>query len=157
MARLPSLAALLALAACAAGCNSYNLRYEARPQPKNAHLFADYTPLQNAVGFYIDTDGGRLEEVSVRRPDGAVVHPTNIAYPGFARSSSIFPGVGVGTGHVGFGVGAGIPIGPEEAKGLTSATFAQPDLGPPPWELHVKIRGIQEAVIPGIGGPATTK
>jgi hypothetical protein len=40
---------------------------------------------------------------------------------------------------------------------LTTATFAQPELGPPPWELHVKIRGVDEAVVPGVGGPATTK
>jgi hypothetical protein len=157
MARLRSLLALVSLAASAAGCNTYNLRYQAQPQPKNAHLYADFTPLQNAVGFTIDTDGGRIEEVFVRRPDGAIVHPTNLVYPGFGRASGIFPGVGVGAGHVGVGLGAGIPIGPEEARGPTSATFGQPDLGPPPWELHVKIRGLPEAIIPGVGGPPTAK
>ena len=69
----------------------------------------------------------------------------------------MFPGIGFGTGHVGLGLGAGIPVGPERANGLTTATFAQPGLGPPPWELHVKIRGIDEAVVPGVGGAATAK
>jgi hypothetical protein len=157
MSRLKTLVSLVAVAACAGGCNSYNLRYRAQPQPKNAHLFADYLPLQSAVGFSIDTDGGRLEEAYVRKPDGSVVHPANIVFPGFSRSNAVFPGVGIGTGHVGFGLGAGIPVGPEQARGLTTATFAQPELGSPPWELHVKIRGVDEAVVPGVGGPATAK
>lgn len=158
MVRSVSAAAVLVAALGAVGgCNSYNLRYRAEPQPKNAHIYADYTPLENATAFSIDTDGGRIEEVFIRKADGTIVHPLNMGYPGFGKSSALFPGVGFGTGHVGFGLGAGIPIGPERASGLTAATFSQPGLGGPPWELHVKIHGLAEAVIPGVGGPSTAK
>jgi hypothetical protein len=144
------------------GCNAYSLRYAATPQPQWANVFADYTPLQGAVGFPIDTDGRRLEEASVRRLDGTLVRPLNIVYPGFAKSAAIGTGIGTGwgVGHhgiIGTGLGIGIPIGPERAQGLTTATFDEQTLGPPPWELHVKLQGIQEAVVPGIGGPPTAK
>jgi hypothetical protein len=143
------------------GCNSYNLRYAANPQPSGANLFADFTPLQGAVGFPLDTDGRRLEEVSVRRADGTVVRPLNIVYPGFGKAATIGTGIGTGFGFghagVGTGLGVGIPIGPERAQGLTTVTFDEQTLGPPPWELHVKLQGIQPAVIPGVGGPATAK
>ncbi len=149
---LPLLAALLL-----GGCNSYNLRYSAQPQPKYHHVYADFTPLQDAIGFSIDTDGRRLEEIYVRKADGSIVHPLSLAYPGFTRNGALFPGIGVGGGHVVGGIGAGIPIGPKRADGLTTATFQQSALGPPPWELHVKIQGIDDATIPAVGGPPTAK
>lgn len=147
--------ALLALPLAA--CNTYNLRYQAQPQPKNHHVYADFTPLQNAVGFAVDTDGERLEEISIKKADGTLAHPVAVNYPGFGRDGSIFPGVGVGAGHVGVGLGLGIPIGPMRAHGVTSATFQQPDLGPPPWEIHLKIHGIEDTIVPGVGGPPTAK
>ena len=157
MVRSIAAVSLAALLVAVGGCNSYNLRYAAQPQPKNGHIYADFTPLENATAFSIDTDGGRIEEVSVRKADGTLLHPLNISFPGFGKASAIMPGVGFGTGHIGLGLGAGIPLGPEQARGLTAATFSQPALGAPPWELHVKIRGLPEVVIPGVGGPATAK
>ncbi|HVS70617.1 MAG TPA: hypothetical protein VHQ47_05115 [Phycisphaerae bacterium] len=150
-------AAALLAALLLGGCNSYSLRYRAQPQPKYHHVYADFTPLQDAVGFSIDTDGRRLEEVYVKKGDGTVVHPVSIAYPGFGRNGALFPGIGVGGGHVVGGIGVGIPIGPKRAEGLTTATFEQSAVGAPPWELHVKIQGMEEAEIPGVGGPATGK
>lgn len=140
-----------------AGCNSYSLRYTANPQPKNANIYADYMPLQDAVGMSIDTDGRRLEEVFVKKPDGTVVHPLNVVYPGFGHSAALGTGIGVGSGHVGVGTGFGFPVGPERAQGLTTATFSAEALGGPPWELHVKLQGVKEAVVPGMGGQATAK
>lgn len=154
MLRLASLGVLLVMLG---GCNAYNLRYEARPQPRGGNVFADFTPLQGAVGFPIDTDGRRLEEVYVRRGDGTMVRPVNIVYPGFGKSAAIGTGIGFGHGGLGVGTGIGIPVGPERAQGLTTVTFEEAALGPPPWELHVKLQGLGEAVFPGVGGPATAK
>ena len=139
------------------GCNSYNLRYEARPQPKGANLFADYHLLQDAVGISVDTDGQRLEDIFIRKSDGTIVRPMNIAYPGFGRAVSVGPGIGVGAGPMGIGTGIAFPVGPQRARGLTSATFSEAVVGPPPWELHVKVHGADEAVIPGVGGKATVR
>jgi hypothetical protein len=140
-----------------AGCNGYQLRYQANPQPQWANVYADYTLLQDAIGVSIDTDGRRLEEVFIRKADGTQVRPLNISYPGFSKSAAIGSGLGFGAGHVGFGTGIGIPIGPDRARGLTTATFSTAALGPAPWELHIKLQGVAEAVIPGVGGPATAK
>jgi len=138
-------------------CNSYNLRYAAQPQPKGANLYADYTPLQDAVGMTLDTDGRRLEEIYVQKSDATQVRPLNIAYPAFGKSAALGTGVGLGAGHVGLGTGISFPIGPERARGLTTATFSSTTLGPPPWELHVKVERIPEATIPNVGGAATAK
>jgi hypothetical protein len=145
------------LAVLLGGCNTYNLRYEAKPQPQGAHVFADFTQLQGAVGFPVDTDGRRLEEAYVRLGDGAIVRPLQIVYPGFGQDASLGAGIGFGHGGVGLGTGVGFPIGPERAQGLTTVTFEEAALGGPPWELHVKVQGISEVVIPGVGGPATAE
>ncbi|MGN6371164.1 MAG: hypothetical protein ACTHN5_23160 [Phycisphaerae bacterium] len=144
---------LLAALALLTGCNSYNLRYKAVPQPANRHLYADFTRLQDSTGIYVDTDGRRLEELYIRKPDGTIVRPARIDYPGFGRAASIGPGIGIGP----VGVGVGFPVGPKRAEGLTTATFPTEELGPPPWEVHVKVEGTPEATIPGVGGPATSK
>ena len=144
---------LLCLLATLFGCNSYKLRYEAKPQPSGRHLFADYTMLQDSLGIYVDTDGKRLEEIFIRKPDGSVVRPVRIDYPAFGRAASIGPGIGVGP----VGVGIGFPIGPKRAAGLTTATFAETSAGQPPWEVHIKVEGAKEAVVPGVGGTPTAK
>jgi hypothetical protein len=140
-----------------AGCNSYDLRYKAAPQPSNANLFVGYSLLQDSVGIMIDTDGRRLEEAFIRLPDGSVVRPVNVVFPSFGKSASIGAGVGVGWGGVGVGTGVGVPVGPERAYGLTTATFTSSSIGAAPWELHVKVHDVHEAVIPAIGGPPTAK
>jgi hypothetical protein len=135
-----------------AACNSYNLRYQAAPQPDNVHLYADYTQLQDAIGVSIDTDGQRLEEVFIKKSDGTIVRPVNIAYPSFHKSSAVGFGVGAGTGSVGLGTGFGVPVGSDHAYGLTTATFTAAAIGDAPWELHIKVQGAREAVIPAFGG-----
>jgi hypothetical protein len=139
------------------GCNSYNLRYEAMPQPDGKHLYADYNQLQDAVSIAVDTDGERLEDIYIKLGDGSKVYPVNINYPGFARSGALGTGLGAFTGHVGFGTGIGAPVGPEEAQGVTTATFLSNKIGTPPWEVHVTVHGAGEAVIPGVGGKPTAK
>jgi len=138
------------------GCNSYDLRYQAIPQPKNLHIYADYTLLQDAVGVSVDTDGKRLEEIYIRKGEEQV-RPINIAHAGYYQSAALGTGIGGFGNHVGGGVGLGIPIGPRRAHGLTSATFSQAAIGPPPWELHVKLHGVEEVVVPGLGGKPTAK
>jgi hypothetical protein len=147
---------ILALVALT-GCNSYNLHYKAEPQPDGANIFADFTTLQDAIGVSVDTDGRRLEEIYIKKSDGTLVRPANIAYPGFGKSASIGTGVGVGGGSVGVGTGIFMPVGPERARGLTTATFASSAVGTAPWELHVKVQGIKEAIIPALGGTPTAK
>ena len=137
-------------------CNRYHLRYQANPQPSGGNLYADYTPLKDSVGILLDTDGRRLQEVSLTTANGTSLRPVSIAYPAFGKDASIGVGVGFGV-PVGVGTGVGIPIGPDHAQGLTTATFPQQDLGPAPWTLHLKVDGLHEATIPGIGGPATAK
>src|SRR4051812_31474324 len=121
--------AFFAMVLVLAGCNSYQLKYAAVPQPAGANIFADYTPLQGAVGVNIDTDGRRLEEVSVKRTDGTVVRPVNISYPAVGHSAAVGTGFGFGSGHVGVGTGIGIPVGPERTYGLTTVTFEEAALG----------------------------
>jgi len=138
------------------GCNSYNLRYKADPQPSGANLFADYTQLQDAVGVSIDTDGRRLEDVFIAKADGSVVHPLNIAFAGMGPAGSVGVG-GFGAGdHVGVGSGLFFPVG-ERTRGLTTATFSTAAIGPAPWTLHIKVEGAKEAVVPGLGGTPNAK
>jgi hypothetical protein len=146
------------------GCNSYNLRYAAIPQPKGANLFADYNLLQDAVTVMVDTDGNRLEDIYVTRGDGAIVRPLAIQHAGYYQSAALGTGIGGFGRHVGGGVGMGFPVGPRRAHGLTTAAFAlgdraadKPGVGQPPWNVHVKVEGIEPAVIPGMGGAKTAK
>jgi hypothetical protein len=138
------------------GCNSYGLRYQAIPQPKNLHIYADYSTLQDAIGISVDTDGQRLEEIYIQKGDQQI-HPLNIAHAGYYQSAALGTGIGGFGNHVGGGVGLGIPVGPRQTHGLTSATFSQAAIGPPPWELHVNLHGVEEVTIPGLGGKPTAK
>ncbi len=139
-----------------AGCNSYNLRYRAMPQPSGANLFADYTQLQDAIGVSIDTDGRRLEDIFIARADGTQVHPTSITYAGMEPAGGIGTGVGAAGDHTAVGGGLFFPVG-ERTSGLTAATFSAAAIGPAPWTLHVKVQGVAEGVFPGFGGPPNAK
>src|SRR5689334_2840075 len=103
--------ALVLVAALLFGaCNTYNLKYKPDPQPSGANLFADFVTLQDSVAVVIDTDGRRLEEIYVKKPDGTIVRPLNISYPATYRSSAVGIGFGYGAGsHVGVGTGVGVP------------------------------------------------
>jgi len=149
-------ALLAAIVLCGCG-NPYHLKYEAMPQPKDANLFADISHLSDGIEVSVDTDGRRLEEIFIKKADGTVVHPEIINFPKFEKSASVGTGVGVGIGPVGVGTGVGVPVGPERARGVTTARFKASEIGESPWELHVKVHGIAEAVIPGVSGKATAK
>ncbi len=143
-----ALAALLLLT----GCNYYGFRYQPDPQPAGGHLYADYTLLQDSIGVSLDTDGRRLEDIYIRKSDGTAVHPLNITFGDTGHSAAVGSGVGVGNGNVGFGTGIAFPIGPEHTYGPTTATFASSAIGPAPWELHIKVQGLPEAVFHELGG-----
>ncbi len=142
-------------------CNTYNLKYRPDPQPSGVNIFADFVQLQDSVAVVIDTNSRRLEEIFVKKSDGTVVRPLNISYPASYQSSSLGFGIGgfSGGGHggVGTGVGVGIPVGPSESYGTTTATFAAEPLGHAPWELHIKVEGAPEAVLPQFGGTPNAK
>jgi len=135
-------------------CNTYHLRYPADPQPKGVHLYADFSYLHDTIGVSVDTDGRRLEEIYIQKPDGTTVLPLTIAYPPFGKTASVGVGVGVGSWPVGVGTGVSTPVGPDRALGPTTATFPTAALGPPPWQLHLKVDGHPATVIPNLGGPA---
>lgn len=138
-----------------AGCNSSDLRYQPVRQPDWAHLYADYHELESAIGIVIDTDGRRLEDIFITKPDGSAVRPLNITYPSFGRSGAVGSGVGFGTGGgVGLGLGVGVPVGSRRAQGFTTATFDKAAVGPAPWLLHLKVQGIDATTI-HVGGPTT--
>jgi hypothetical protein len=146
------------------GCNSYDLRYQAIPQPKGAHLYADCTLVQDGVTVFVDTDGNRMEDIYIKRGDGVMVRPVSVQHAGYYQSAALGTGIGGFGRHVGGGVGLGFPIGPRRAHGLSGAFFTtnprgedKPGVGQPPWEVHVKVQGVEEAVIPGVGGAATAK
>jgi hypothetical protein len=140
------------------GCqNSFKLRYAAIPQPKGAELYADYTQLQEAVIFQVDTDGKRLEDIYIQTAEGAAARPVVVNNAPFHQSAVLGTGIGGGARHVGGGVGLGFPVGPKEAHGLSTARFQMRAIGAPPWTLHVKVSDTPEAVFPGVGGPPTAQ
>ena len=85
----------------------------------------------------------------ITKSDGVVVRPLNIVYSAYGQSVSVGPGIGFGP----VGGGVGVPVGPKHALGLTTATFAQQDVGPEPWMLTVKVEGAK-AVTVKLGGKA---
>ena len=139
----------LVLVACT---NSAGLRYQPDQQPGAMHVYADYQMLQDRIGVLIDTDGRRLEDVYITKLDGTIVRALSIAYPAFGQSVVVGSGIGVGP----IGVGAGVPVGPKRAQGLTTATFAQQAVGPEPWMLTFKVEGAKTVSIK-LGGVPTAK
>ena len=151
------LVALLVLA----GCAHATLPYAPDPQPRGARISADSVILADRVRVEIDTDGRRLEQAWLIRPDGgsvaaeAVDSAPVVANPGPSISigvggASYGRGVGVGTG-----VGVGVPVGSgsPRTQGNTIVWFPAAKAGPAPWRLYVKLAGVEPTEF-FIGGPA---
>jgi hypothetical protein len=102
----------------------------------------------------IDTDRRRLEEAKIVRPDGAELRPQALEFvrapsPGSGLSIGVGGGRWGGGGGVGTGVSVGIPVGgaSDALEGHLVAWFPLDQAGTPPWRLHVKLAGIEPAVI----------
>jgi hypothetical protein len=144
--------AFLSLVSCAGS----TLPYTPEQQPAGARLSASYQLIGDRLRIEIDTDGRRLEEAKILRPDGTDLHAQTIETPPPAPTG--FPvgvGIGVGGGRwgghggvgVGTGVSVGIPAGGSRVDGHTFAYFPLDQAGPAPWRLRVKLVGIEPTVI----------
>ena len=145
-------AALLAFS----GCARATLPYKPEQQPAGATVSAAYEVVGDRLKIEIDTDGRRLEEAKILRPDGSELHPQTIEHAPYVASggSGISIGIGGGTfggrGGVGGGVGVGVPVGgggPSGVQGTTLAYYPLDQVGPAPWRVRVKLAGTEPVLI----------
>ena len=138
-----------------AGCASATLPYTPAEQPRGARVSAAYQVLGDRLRVELDTDGRGLEEVAIIRLDGSPLRPLAIeTMPVGPGSPPVGVGVGVGGtrwggGGVGIGTGVsiGIPIGGGRPDVNTFAYFPIDEAGPRPWQLRVKLAGIEPTTI----------
>ena len=146
------------------GCSHATLPYAPERQPEGAKISAGYQLLADRLRIEIDTDHRRLEDIWIVRSDGnairaqAIENAPTVTGPG--------PTIGIGMGGasigrssaIGTGVGVGVPIGegPTRIEGSTFATFPLDQVGPPPWNVHVKLAGVAPTVIV-VGGPTPAR
>lgn len=145
---------LVALAALAS-CSRATLPYTPETQPPGATVSGAYMLLADRLRIEIDTDGNRLEEVKILRPDGSELYPQTIEHAPTAVYGGSSVGFGIGGGSfgggraVGTGVGVSMPVGspPTRVEGPSVAYFALDQVGPAPWRVHVKLIGIPPTLI----------
>jgi hypothetical protein len=151
-------AALLSLSACAAT----SLPYTPAQQPAGARVSAAYQLIGEQLRLELDTDGRRVEEVKVLRADGSELRAQAIdSGPPVATGSPVGIGIGIGGGSwggrggvgVGTGMSVGVPVGGGSTmEGHTFAWFPLAQAGPGPWNVYVKLVGVEPTVIV-VGGP----
>jgi hypothetical protein len=153
--------ALIAMAMLAVGgCAQATLPYTPDRQPRGARVSAAYQIVHDRLGIEIGTDGRRLEQAWIMKPDGTSVppHAVDLAPVVSGASPTISVGVGGGTfGRgvgVGTGVGVGFPIGggSSRTEGNTIAWFPLVAAGPAPWRVYIKLAGIEPTTIV-VGAP----
>lgn len=155
--------ALAVLLLVLAGCAHASLPYTPDQQPAGARVSAGYQLLADRVKIEIDTDGRRLEDIWIVKPDAVAVRAMTIENaptvtgPGPTLSIGIGGATWGGGSSVGSGVGVGVPVGsgPTRIEGNTFASFPLDQIGPPPWRLHVKLAGVAPTTI--LVGAATPK
>lgn len=135
-------AALLALA----GCAVRTLPYTPETQPPGAQVSAAYQVIGDRLRIEIQSEGRRVDDAVIVRPDGSVVRPRAITSDHGMRGGPLGVGVGIGTWRGGLGVdtdlSVGIPFGSGAWPGSTFAYFPLDAAGPPPWLLRVKLAGV---------------
>jgi hypothetical protein len=150
--RPPVLAVVLVLLA---GCARATLPYRPEPQPAGATVSAAYQLVGDQVRIEIDTDGRRLEQVWIVKPDGTALAPRAVELAPVVTGPPSSIGVGVGGGSGGFGTGLsiGFPIGAGASRTVSNTiAWFPPAAGPPPWRLHVKLADTAPATFV-VGGP----
>jgi hypothetical protein len=143
------------------GCARPTLPYRPDPQPSGARVSAAYQVLGDRIRIDIDTDGRRLEQAWIIKPDGSTVAAEAIDLPTFVSGSPSSLSIGLGGitsigsgGAVGSGASVGVPVGggAPRAAGPTAAWFPLGAAGAMPWRLYVKLAGV-EPVTFFVGGP----
>src|SRR2546430_10735481 len=145
-----------------AGSARAPLPYKPEQQPAGAKISAGYQMLTDRLRVEIATDHRRLEAIWIVRSDGNAVRAQSIENAPVVTGPGPTIGVGVGGASIGrgvgigTGVGVGVPVGegPSRIEGSTFATFPLDQVGPPPWQLHLKLAGVAPTTIL-VGGPTT--
>jgi hypothetical protein len=65
------------------GCSEYGYRYQPHPQEWSNLVFADYRINGDTIDILVDTNGFRLQQISILKADGTFAKPTSIDYPEF--------------------------------------------------------------------------
>jgi hypothetical protein len=153
---------VIALALIAVGgCARAMLPYTPDQQPQGARVSAAYHTLIDQLRIEIDTDGRRLEQAWIRKPDGSHVAAIAIESPPMAPPT-VDIGISGGTfgrgSGVATGVGIGIPFGSSASRtpANTIVTFPLATVGPGPWPVYIKLAGIPAITIV-VGGPPTAR
>lgn len=146
-----------------AGCAGSSLPYAPEQPPPGARVSAAYTIVADRLRVEFDTDGRRVEEAKILKPDGSELRALAIDMgPPVATGSPFSIGIGGGTFGsrggvgVGTGVGVGVPVGGSTVEGHTFAWFALDQAGPAPWRVYVKMAGVGPTVIL-VGGALPNK
>ena len=121
------------------GCNQYGYRYQPSAQVITGPIYADYRVGPKSVDILVDTNGLKLDNVAIAKPDGEIVKPTSVDYPAFEHEYE--PGDSLNNMSPG-----------EFAQGPTVAHFDKTAIGPGPWDVHVDINSMSPKSI-RIGEP----
>jgi hypothetical protein len=148
------------LLALLAGCSHTTLPYKPDPQPHGGRVSAASQVVADRLRIEIDTGGKPLEQAWIITPDGRSVAATAVENPPVVTGPPPSISVGVGGASygrgvgVGTGVGVGVPIGtgPSRLAGNTIVWFPLAAAGAAPWQLYVKLAGIEPTQF-SVGGP----
>ena len=148
------------LVALLTGCAHATLPYKPEPQPRGAKVSAATQVVGDRLRVEIETNGKSVEQAWIIRPGGASVAPSNVELPRVVTGPPPTFSIGVGGASYGRGVsvgsdvGVGVPVGsgPTRTEGNTVVWFPLAQIGPAPWQLFVKLVGI-EATQFAVGGP----
>ena len=151
--RLSVLVTLITLA----GCAGASLPYKPEKQPSGGRVSAAYHVAGDKLKIEIDSGQRRVEEAAIVKGDGIALRAQAIEIaPPITTSSPIMIGVGGGTysGRVGTGVSVSAPVGSTTSRieGNTYAVFPAAEAGSPPWQLRVKVSGLEPVMIT-VGDP----
>jgi hypothetical protein len=146
------------------GCSHATLPDTPERQPEGVKISAGYQLLADRLRIEIDTDHRRLEDIWIVRSDGNAIRAQAIENAPTVTGPGPTIGIGMGGASIGrstasgTGVGVGMPIGegPTRIEGSTFATFPLDQVGPPPWNVHVKLAGVAPTVIV-VGGPTPAR
>jgi hypothetical protein len=144
------------------GCATSSLPYTPAQQPAGARVSAAYQLVADRLRIELDTGGRRVEEAKILKADGGEVRALAIDLaPAVSSGPPVGFGIGVGGGSfgtrggvgVGTGVSVGVPVGGPsgDVGGNTFAWFPLAEAGPAPWNLYVRLAGVEPVVIP-VGG-----
>ena len=143
-----------------AGCSHATLPYTPDPPPRGGRVSAAYQVVGDRLRIELDTNGKALEQAWIMKPGGASVAPDNVENAPVVTGPPPSISIGVGGASygrgvgVGTGVGVGVPIGsgPSRTQGNTIVWFPLAAAGPAPWQLYVKLAGVEPAQF-AVGGP----